>query len=261
MMIMPWRDHSLIGTTDKEYEGDPDEYRVSQESINDVIRSVNDNFGRKISLSDIKHAYGGLRPLVDDQTKGSYQTSRKYEVYDNAADGIEGMITVEGGKYTTSRSLAREVLNMVSRKLNRTLSDPVSDNLYLSGCEIRDMKQFMIRQHLNYTDFSKQTIEYVSRNYGTDSNVVFQIARDDPRYAEVISQDGEILAEVVYAIRYEGAKTLTDIMLRRTGTGTLGNPGKDIVNKITIVATELLKWDSKKIEGEVASLIDAYRIL
>jgi glycerol-3-phosphate dehydrogenase len=260
MMIMPWRDHSLIGTTDKEYDGDPDEYCVSRESINDVIQAVNDNFGKKISFKDIRHAYGGLRPLVDDQTKDSYQTSRKYEVYDDAADGIEGMITVEGGKFTTSRSLAREVLNMVAMKLNKTLSDPVSDNLYLSGCEIRDMKQFMIRQHLNYTDFSKQTIEYISRNYGTDSDVIFQIARDDPRYAEVVSHDGEILAEVVYAIKYESAKTLKDIMLRRTGTGTLGNPGKDIINKITAVAVEMLNWDSKRIEEETASMMKVYQL-
>src|SRR5665647_2640068 len=260
MMIMPWRDHSLIGTTDKEYDGDPDEYCVSRESINDVIQAVNDNFGKKISFKDIRHAYGGLRPLVDDQTKGSYQTSRKYEVYDDAADGIEGMITVEGGKFTTSRSLAREVLNMVAMKLNKTLSDPVSDNLYLSGCEIRDMKQFMIRQHLNYTDFSKQTIEYVSRNYGTDSDVIFQIARDDPRYAEVVSHDGEILAEIVYAIKYESAKTLRDIMLRRTGTGTLGNPGKDIIGKITAIAAEMLNWDAKRVDEEVASMMRVYEL-
>lgn len=260
MMIMPWRDHSLIGTTDKEYNGDPDEYHVSSESIDEVIIAVNKNFGQKICLSDIKHAYGGLRPLVDDQTKESYQTSRKYEVYDNATDGIEGMITVEGGKFTTSRSLAREVLNMISRKLNRPLSDPVSDNLYLSGCEIRDMKQFLIKQHLNYTDFSKLTVEYVSRNYGTDSTVVFQIARDDPRYAEIISHDGEILAEVVYAIKYESAKTLRDIMLRRTGTGTLGNPGKDIIKKITDVAAEMLHWDKNKIKAETASILKVYEL-
>lgn len=261
MMIMPWRDHSLIGTTDKEYHGDPDEYRVSKESINDVIQAVNENFGMKISFSDINHAYGGLRPLVDDQTKGSYETSRKYEVYDNAVDGIEGMITVEGGKFTTSRSLGSEVLNLVSKKLNKTLSDSVSDNLYLSGCEIRDMKQFMIRQHLNYQDFSKKTIEYVSRNYGTDSKVVFQIARDEPRYAEVISHDGEILAEIVYAIKYESAKTLRDIMLRRTGTGTLGNPGKDIIDKIAGISAEMLNWDKKRIEEEITSLMKVYELI
>jgi len=258
LMIMPWRDHSLIGTTDREYYGDPDEYYVSRESIIDVIESVNENFGKKISFKDIRYAYGGLRPLVDDQTKSSYQTSRKYEVYDDAIDGIEGMITVEGGKFTTSRSLAREVLNLIARKLNKTLSDPVSDNLYLSGCEIRDMRQFMIRQHLNYTDFSKQTIEYISRNYGTDSQIIFQIARDNPQYAEVVSHDGEILAEIVYAIKYESAKTLKDIMLRRTGTGTLGNPGKDIIGKITAVAIEMLNWDSRRIEDETASMMKVY---
>ncbi|MCK7540977.1 MAG: glycerol-3-phosphate dehydrogenase/oxidase [Marinilabiliales bacterium] len=183
MMIMPWRDHSLIGTTDKEFHGDPDEYRVSRESINEIINKRSMKISGRRSLVRISlHAYGGLRPLVDDQTKGSYETSRKYEVYDNATDGIEGMITVEGGKYTTSRSLAREVLKLISTKLNRTLSDSVSDNLYLSGCEIRDMRQFMIRQHLNYKDFSRNTIEYVSRNYGTESKVVFQIARDDPPF-------------------------------------------------------------------------------
>ena len=258
MMIMPWREHSLIGTTDKEFMGDPDEYRVSMESIDEIINNVNTNYGRKISREDIVHAYGGLRPLVDDQTKGSYETSRKYEVYDNAVDGIEGMITVEGGKYTTSRSLAREVLKLISTKLDRTLSDPVSDNLYLSGCEIRDMKQFMIRQHLNYREFSRNTVEYVSRNYGTESQVVFRIARSNPRFAEVVSHDGEILAEVVYAIQYESAKTLRDIMLRRTGIGTLGNPGKTMIEKIASLAAGMMGWSEKRKEEEIASLMKVY---
>ncbi len=258
MMIMPWRDHSLIGTTDKEFHGDPDDYRVSMESIDEIINNVNNNYGRKISREDNVHAYGGLRPLVDDQTKGSYETSRKYEVYDNAVDGIEGMITVEGGKYTTSRSLAREVLKLISSKLDRTLSDPVSDNLYLSGCEIRDMKQFMIRQHLNYKEFSRNTVEYVSRNYGTESQVVFRIARSNPRFAEAVSHDGEILAEVVYAIQYESAKTLRDIMLRRTGIGTLGNPGRTVIDKIASLAAGMMGWSEKRKEEEIASLMKVY---
>ncbi len=260
MMIMPWRDHSLIGTTDKEFFGDPDEYRVSMESIDEIIGCVNSCFGRQISREDIVHAYGGLRPLVDDETKGTYETSRKYEVYDNAVDGLEGMITVEGGKYTTSRSLAREVLRLVSAKLNRTLSDAVSDNLYLSGCEIRDMKQFMIRQHLHYKDFSRETVEYVSRNYGTESRAVFAIARENRRFAEVVSHDGEIMAEVVYAITDESACTLTDIMLRRTGIGTLGNPGRRVTEKVALLAAEMLGWDERRMHEEIAALNRVYNL-
>jgi glycerol-3-phosphate dehydrogenase len=118
----------------------------------------------------------------------------------------------------------------------------------------------MITQHLNYADFNRQTIEYVSRNYGTDSNVVFKIARDNPRFAEVISHDGEILAEIVFALKYENAKTLTDIMLRRTGIGTLGNPGKDIIEKIAHIAAEMLNWDQKRIEEENASVMRLYEL-
>jgi glycerol-3-phosphate dehydrogenase len=260
MMIMPWRNHSLIGTTDKEYNGNPDDYNISKESLFEVVKAVNENFGKKIYPSDIKYAYGGLRSLVDGQGKNSYKASRKYKVYDNAIDGIEGMITVEGGKFTTSRNLATEVLKLVSKKLKKPLWDSVTENFYLSGCEIKDMKQFMITQHVNYADFSEQTIEYVSRNYGTDSDVVFKIARDNPRFAEVISHDGEILAEIVYAIKYENAKTLTDIMLRRTGIGTLGNPGKDIIEKIINIAAEMLNWDKKRIEEENESVNRVYKL-
>jgi glycerol-3-phosphate dehydrogenase len=260
MMIIPWRGHSLIGTTDKEYNGNPDDYDVSKESLYEVVKAVNENFGKKISPSDIKYAYGGLRSLVDDQTKNSYHASRKYKVYDNAIDGIEGMITVEGGKFTTSRNLAIEVLKMVSKKLKKPLLDSVTKNFHLSGCAIKDMNQFMFSQHLKYADFSKQTIEYVSRNYGTDSEVVFKIAWDDPKFAEVISHDGEILAEIVYAIKYENAKTLTDIMLRRTGIGTLGNPGKAVIEKITNIAAEMLHWDKRRIQEENALVKRVYEL-
>jgi glycerol-3-phosphate dehydrogenase len=118
----------------------------------------------------------------------------------------------------------------------------------------------MIRQHLNYKDFSRNTVEYVSRNYGTESKVVFQIARDDPRYARVVSHDGEILAEVDYAIRYESARTLSDIMLRRTGTGTLGKPDEDIISEIAAIAAGMLNWDKKRTEEEVASLMRVYEL-
>jgi glycerol-3-phosphate dehydrogenase len=258
IMIIPWRGHSLIGTTDKEYIGNPDDYFVCKESLNEVVSVVNENFGKSISLCDIKYAYGGLRSLVDGKTKNSYKASRKYKVHDNTVDGIKGMITVEGGKFTTSRNLAEEVLKMVSKKLKKPLASSVTENFYLSGCKIKDMEKFMTSQHLNYADFSRQTIEYVSRNYGTDSDIVFKIARDNPRFAEIISHDGEILAEIVYAIKYENAKTLTDILLRRTGVGTLGNPSNDIVEKVIRIAAEMLSWDNCRMEEEKASLKSVY---
>ena len=98
--LIPWKGHSLIGTTDKEYIGNPDNYRVTRQGIEDFIGEINKSFGNgKLAYKDIKFAYGGLRPIIDDQTEGTYYSSRKYEIFDNAVevDGFEGIITVEGG--------------------------------------------------------------------------------------------------------------------------------------------------------------------
>ena len=261
-MIMPWRNHTIIGTTDKEYFGSPDDYKVSKESIMEVVDEVNKYYGAdKLKYEDIQFAYGGLRPLVDDQTEGSYESSRKYEVYDNAKDGINGLITVEGGKYTTSRNLASSVMDLVQKKLGLDLKDSITYNNYLSGCEIKNMKQFMIKLHNKYgSNFEKNTIEYIGRNYGTESKVVFDIALANKNMAEVLNADGELLAEVKYAIEYEMAKTLKDIFFRRTGLGTLGNPGNELIEKISKLASEMLNWDENRKQKEIMELKKAFEL-
>jgi glycerol-3-phosphate dehydrogenase len=261
-MIMPWRNHTIIGTTDKEYHGDPDDYSVSKESIMEVIDTVNNYYGDgELKYEDVLFAYGGLRPLVDDQTEGSYESSRKYEVFDNSNDGIYGLITVEGGKYTTSRNLAYNVMEMVQKKLNLKLKDSITYNNYLSGCEIKDMEQFMIKLHKKYgKEFSENTIEYLGRNYGTESSAIFKMAKNDKELAEVLNNDGEILAEVVYAIEEEMAKTLKDIFLRRTGLGTLGHPGNDIIQKVTGLAAKMLDWNDNRKQEEIEGLLDLFKL-
>jgi glycerol-3-phosphate dehydrogenase len=261
LMIMPWRGHSLIGTTDKEYHGSPDGYKVSKQSLDEVIEGVNNNYGKKIQYSDIKHAYGGLRPLIDDQSEDSYKSSRKYEVFDNAEDGIQGLITVEGGKYTTSRNLAYHVMNLVKKKLGKQLKSSFSYKLYLSGCEIKDLNEFMRKQHLQYDDmFGAETVDLVSKYYGTHNHRVFQAAEDNPELAQIVSHDGEILAEVEYAIRYESAKTIKDILLRRTGIGTLGRPEEDILQKVMNLAAKMLNWSDERMQDEYASVEELYRL-
>ena len=140
---IPWRGLQLTGTTDKDYEGDPDAYRVTRKSIEELIQDVNDSIGDgTLSYDDVIFSFGGLRPLVDEQTEGTYETSRKYEIYDNADDGLEGLVTVEGGKYTTSRHLAEAVLKVVEKKLERPASRSITQREYLAGCEIEDVDAF-----------------------------------------------------------------------------------------------------------------------
>ncbi len=249
---IPWRGFQLVGTTDKEYVGNPDDWKVTKKSIEELIVDANDSIGDgNLKYEDVIFAYGGLRPLVDKQTEGTYESSRKYEIYDNTADGFDGLITVEGGKYTTSRHLAEGVLEMVQNKLDRHLGDPVTAKEFLSGCEIKDMEAFMSELEKTYKDFDAKTIDFLGRNYGTESRAVFELARTNPELAEVVCEDGQILASVVYAILNESARTLDDILFRRTGIGNIGHPGKEVLQKIAVTAAKELNWDESKREQEI----------
>lgn len=253
--IIPWRGHSLIGTTDREYVGDPDAWRVTREKIEAYIGEVNAAFGNPelIRYGDVLYAYGGLRPLVDDESKDVHQTSRRYEIYDNETDGLPGLITVEGGKYTTSRRLAENVLNTVVRKHGGRPTKNLTARVQLAGCEIRDMEAFLAEAKATYSDFSPTTVDTLARHYGTEFSRVLEVARGEPRYAVPLNADGELAAQVVVAVRDEMARTLTDVLIRRTGIGTLGHPGPDVLAAVAQVAAAELRWSGAKTEQELAA--------
>lgn len=254
--LIPWRNHTLIGTTDKPFTGNPDDYHVTKESIMELIEDINSSFGDgKLSYADVKHTYGGLRPLVEEDTSETYSSSRKYEIYDNKKDGLNGLITVEGGKYTTSRKLAENCLNIVASKMERSLGKSITDKQFLTGCEIKNLNAFFSDIQKENSDFGKATMDYLGRNYGTEYAEIIKLARADKTLSETLNDDGEIMAEVIYAVREEMARTLSDIVMRRTGIGTLGNPGENILRKVASIAARELNWDANKIEKEISDTV------
>lgn len=252
--LIPWRGHSLIGTTDKEYIGSPDKWRVTKKAIQELLDAVNENFGNfePIKYEDVLHTYGGLRPLVEDQTEDVYATSRKYEVYDNARDGLQNLITVEGGKYTTSRNLAEQVMKVVKKKIGKKIGRMITDRQRLAGSEIDDMEAFLEKARRDNADFPPRAVDYLARIYGTELPAVLAIARENKKLAEPLNADGEMLAQVVYAVRHESARTLKDILMRRTGIGTLGNPGDAVLKKVAETAAKELKWNRARMLKEIA---------
>lgn len=257
--LIPWRGHTLIGTTDREYVGNPDAYCVTRERIEEYIAEVNAAFGdpNLIQFADVVYAYGGLRPLVDDQTQDVYKTSRKYEIFDHEKDGLPGLITVEGGKYTTSRNLAENVLKAVAKKFGRKPRS-VSARQYLAGCEIGDLQQFLAEAKAAYPEFPERTLDTLARMYGTELARLMEIVRGDKAQRDALNADGEMLAQVVVAVRYEMARKLTDILLRRTGIGTLGRPDEATLSALAQVAAKELGWDGPRVEQELEAARQSY---
>lgn len=261
IFIIPWRGRSIIGTTDKEYIGKPDEYRVTATSIQELLDEVNDSYGfPPLTFKDILHTWGGLRPLVEDQTEDVYESSRKYEIYDNKEDGLDGLITVEGGKYTTSRNLAEHVLAIIAKKLGKKLKKVITNKKYLKGSEIPDMEAFIAKLVNDNKDFDRKTVEFLGRNYGLEYVTVLDLARNNRAYARVLNDDGEILAQAVYAVRFELARTLNDVLFRRTGIGTLGNPGEGVIKAVAQTVAKELHWSAARSRTELEAARTAFVI-
>jgi glycerol-3-phosphate dehydrogenase len=158
--LIPWRGHTLIGTTDKPYRGHPDDYRVTRSSIEELIHEVNGSFnGLNLTLDDVLYSYGGLRPLVESRTKETYRSSRRYEIHDNALDGMPGLLTVEGGKWTTSRRLAEKAVDRLREKGGFSVAPSLSGRRYLKSCEIKDLNNFLNQMGEEFPDFSENTID------------------------------------------------------------------------------------------------------
>jgi glycerol-3-phosphate dehydrogenase len=253
--LIPYRNHTLIGTTDKEFFGNPDNYKVTKKAIEELLDDVNQVYGNseKIKYEDVLYTYGGLRPLVEDQTEDVYHTSRKYEITGEKKNGIEGLITVEGGKFTTSRMLAEKAINKALKILKLPKKYSISEYNYLHTCKIDNFKDFVAIKQKEYVEFPPEQIEYLTKSYGVEIDDLFSIIREEGGN-KTLNKDGENLAQVKFAIRNEMAVTLSDIMLRRTGLALLGHPGKETMEMVAKLAAKELNWNDERLTNEIDKL-------
>ncbi|HMY47889.1 MAG TPA: glycerol-3-phosphate dehydrogenase C-terminal domain-containing protein, partial [Leptospiraceae bacterium] len=128
----------------------------------------------------------------------------------------------------------------------------------LSGSEMYSIRQFVEDARSGNPGFDKDTLEFLARAFGTAYKEVLSLAAENQAFKERITSDGEILAEVVYAVRKEMARHLLDVVLRRTGVGDLGLPPDEILQKIARVMADELSWTDVKMQSEIA---DAKRYL
>ena len=259
---VPWRGHALIGTTDTEYYGDPDEVTVTEEDMDTLLEETNASYaGANLTRDDVLYSYAGLRPIVDDQTEGVYDASRRYEVCDHAReDGIEGMFTVIGGKYTTSRCLAEKVVDSVLKKLGRSTPACATDLTPVVGGNTGNISAFLEeRRRSNPHGLGSGALEPLVQNYGSELDRVVGLIDRDPSLAEPVSPGrSEIMAQVAWAAREEMAVTLGDLLLRRTGIATLGDPGGECVERCASALGRELGWDEERRKREIE---DFYRTL
>ncbi len=255
--ILPWRGHSILGTTDTVYKGNPEKLCVTEEDISLLLNRANEALpGVNLKRRDVLHAYAGLRPLVDtdpgSRTDSSYTASRRTEIYDHAQDDLSGFLSVIGGKWTTSRLVAERTVDMVAKKLERRLKPCQTASTPLPGGELGQYASFKRRALRRYSFLGSKVCSNLVATYGAMIDEVVPLITDAPDLGETIDPPApEIAAQVVHAVRQEMAMTVEDILFRRTGIGTLGHPGGDTVTRIARFLSREFGWDAAETVRQV----------
>ena len=250
--IIPWRGHSLIGTTDTEYKGEPDGLSVQEQDVSEFIAEINQAWpGANLKAGDVLYRYVGVRPLVDKESQ-VYKASRRYEIVDHHKQGLKGYMAAIGGKYTTSRNLARKLTDRVLARLNRPKVACTTHKNLLPGGVPGSFKAYLKERRENdQSGLPGDVLEHLIWTYGASHDRILKLIEEDQSLSERITPERpEILARVAFAIEKECACTLCDVMTRRTGIGTLGHPGQEALSRVLDLTGRLLGWDEGRKQRE-----------
>jgi glycerol-3-phosphate dehydrogenase len=214
IFALPWYGRTLVGTTDNDYEGDTEHPQPSDDDVAYLLAAVNDFFGVELGEADLVGAYAGVRPLLaTGDPKKSVDISRKAELYETSS----GMLTITGGKLTTWRRMAKMTVDRLVEREGRE-----------APCHTAEIPLGMPArpEDLEAPDgVGEEALDQLGFRYGHAARTVLKLAREDPKLAApIVEGRPDLLAEVVVAARLEQARTVADVLLRRTRLGLLAAP-------------------------------------
>ncbi len=211
IFALPWLGHTLVGTTDNDYVGPLDHVRPSAEDIAYLLDAINRFFGSAFGPAELTGAFAGVRPLISTgDPKKSVDISRKAELYETSS----GMITITGGKLTTWRRMAKMT---VDRLVEREARD--------APCRTHEIplgQAIAVEELPRVEGVPAESYQALASRYGHAAHQVLALAAERGELAQpIVSGLPDLLAEVALAARREQARSVGDVLLRRTRLGLL----------------------------------------
>lgn len=260
VFAIPWGPYTLLGTTDTDYDAVNEDARAEEDDVAYLLHQVHGVLDVRLERKDILFTTAGLRPLKREDAKATADISRSHEIFDHARHGgPAGLVTVVGGKITTYRNIARDVTDYAARLLGRRGDKCRTHRLPLPGGRVRaPWPEFeeSVRAECGRLAIPPRTAEYLAQHYGSRAFQVLDRVRADPRQGELLSPGHpEIRAEIGFAIEEEFARTLTDVLLRRTSMGLSEGQGRSIVLEVASEMARLLAWDAAREDAEASQYL------
>ncbi len=254
IFALPWLGSSLLGTTDNPYDGDIDHVRPAGADIDYLLEATNSFFGTSLEAADLTGAYAGVRPLISaGDTRKSVDISRKAELYETSS----GLITITGGKLTTWRRMAKLVVDRLVERDGReapcrTERIPLGEPVDPASLPRVD----------GVPEASYPTL---AGRYGHAARDVLAYAAGDRALADrIVPGRPDLLAEAAFGAVHDQARSVGDVLLRRTRLGLVAAPSvcgadSDVPLRVARAIGARLGWDRARVALEVDRFHDEAR--
>jgi glycerol-3-phosphate dehydrogenase len=181
-------------------------------------------------------------------------------VRDHRADGVQGLMTVIGVRYTTARATAERVVDRAGALVGRRLDPCRRATTPLAGGDIADIAVFLADAQQASGAVDARTLTRLARSYGTAYPRLVAFVERDASLARPLGATCPITrAEVLYALHAEMAMRLSDVMLRRTEAGSAAHPGRDALEAAGAIAAAERGWSEARTMAEIDDVEARYR--
>lgn len=265
IFTVPWRNHTLIGTTHLYYDGSPDDFSVTDDDIIQFLDEVNSAHpALALKRDDVLFTYGGLLPMTPGSLrKNAVDLVKHYRIYDHGLeDGIGGLVSVLGVKYTTARGVSEKAIDHVFKKLGFSPTTSVSARRPIYGGDIESFDDFISQSRRKKPpDIGDDSFDHILHCYGSRYTDVLKHAEDPHAYDLITPSSPVTRIQVLHGVREEMAVKLADVVMRRTELGSTGFPGEEALTACAHIMKRELGWSDDRTEqelGEVRALFGQF---
>ncbi len=243
IFALPWLGRTLVGTTDNDYEGPLEHVAPSAEDIDYLLEAVNEFFATSLAPAELTGAFAGVRPLNSTGDGNNWvDISRKAELYETSS----GMITITGGKLTTWRRMAKMTVDRLVEREAREAPCRTQEIPLGQGVSVEELPRV--------EGVPEESYPALAGRYGHAAYDVLALAAERGELAQpIVPGLPDLLAEVALAARYEQARSIGDVLLRRTRLGLLA--GRELsggpVERVAQVLARELEWDAARTATEL----------
>jgi len=269
LFFIPWGDHWIVGTTDTDWSGDRAEPAPSEDDVEYILTAANRVLARPLTRADVVGVYAGLRPLIDPAAGNGGKPTTKLSREHVVDAPVPGLVSIAGGKFTTYRLMARDVIDAAVAdfdRLGREVPGSVTDQVPLLGADGLAAVQAATSRLAEDYGVPREAVEHLLGRYGTLAEEILGLVRTDPALGRPLAEGHPYLrAEVSYAVTHEDALHVEDVLMRRTRLFIeAADGGAGAAADVAAIMGRLLGWSRRRRAAETRrylELLEAERVV